>query len=107
MVQVDQMAAHQVLGIFTAPDNFGGFFFRFASAAPNFQRGDDRNRLGLTYSPETAKFIDGSLSQLVQIVVIMVQDALAEFDGRFIVIARTYQDGYQFGIGQCAAALGA
>src|ERR1700740_3239222 len=100
------MAAHQVPGIFASADKLGGVFFCFAPPPANLKCCDDGNSLSLAYSPEITKLVYGSLSKLVQVVIIMVQDAFAEFDGGFIVIARTYQDSDQFGVGQSAPALG-
>src|SRR6201986_5050342 len=99
MVQIEQMAAEQVVSIATAFDEFSRLIFGIIPPAANFQSCNNRNRLRLSYSPKITKLTDGSLGQLVQIVIIMMQDAFAQLNCRFVVVAGAYQYSDQFSIG--------
>ena len=71
------MAAHHVIGFFAAHDGFYRFIFGFIPAASYFKRGNNRNCFGFAYAPKIAKLINGCFCQLVQVVIIMMQDAFA------------------------------
>ena len=77
MVQINQMTAHDIITIPAANDCFYYFTFRVTSSPANLERGNDGNRFGLAYAPETGEFGNGCFGQFVQVVIIMMQDAFA------------------------------
>ena len=84
---------------FTIVYNVRRFYFRIASPAADFKRGNNRNSFGFADTFKVGELLNRCFAQFVQIIIVMVQDALAQFNRGFIPVAGAYEYGDQFGVG--------